>query len=611
MSELNLELELLSHDLIEVSKKASTKRIAYFDEAFSKLKKGNKESLDAMKIIEKSFQEEEHQEKQSFLELQDKIKEIENNLKSGLDNYYANYSIDKETKKLEESKDKGTQPKMMIYRKETHDANFKYDRILKEEKDTLREHQDAYDDYVKQFKAKILDLEKRCRLEVNKEKAQNLALYEDLQKKLLETNNRKEIKDLNKQIQDIQKVGLKNETNIKLNYQELIKNEKLNFEENKKNLLIEINNIEKDYKLKKLEIETEKKHINLRFQIELDKYDFGSKRAINNLNQKMIAKKNSLIMSYKSNKKDVVNEAKAKQIEKIKYKESITNDFVNVMESNYNAYNETLKLGTNLIKDVYVQDLDKYTIYLENIFKNLCSMIISLHEEYINTSINIEYENIKLIINAKYNYDTLNKKSYEEFINKLNTLYDTFKENMNSSLQKHIEKIESLFQNANSYIENMISSIKESLAKDDILVSFHEELAHILSDEINNTKVFEKDAYEKELISFEFIDSQIKDYNDTNAMCDEENKNINAEHSKKDLQIDEEVNNYYALKDSESKKIDEDLSEEINNICESYNLKEQEFENNYNIAISSAISEKENNVKQIELDFKTAMNLLK
>ena len=182
---------------------------------------------------------------------------------------------------------------------------------------------------------------------------------------------------------------------------------------------------------------------------------------------------------------------------------------------------------------------------------------------------------------------------------------------MNSSLQKHIEKIESLFQNANSYIENMISSIKESLAKDDILVSFHEELAHILSDEINNTKVFEKDAYEKELISFEFIDSQIKDYNDTHAMCDEENKNINAEHSKKDLQIDEEVNNYYALKDSESKKIDEDLSEEINNICESYNLKEQEFENNYNIAISSAISEKENNVKQIELDFKTAMNLLK
>ena len=258
MAELNLEL--LSHELIDLETKASQKRINIFDEAFTKLKRGNKESIDAMRTIEKSFVEEQKQEKQAFNELLEKVKENDASLNLGLDNYHKNYKVENETKKLVDSKEKAIQPKMMVSRKETHDANFKYDRILKEEKDTLREKQDNFEEFEKNSKAKIFDLEKRCRLEISKSKSQTVASYDLLQKQLLETNNRKEIKDINKQIQEMQKQGIKNEKNIKLNYQDLIEVEKLNYEENKKKLLIDITNTNLSFTLKKLEIEKEKKH---------------------------------------------------------------------------------------------------------------------------------------------------------------------------------------------------------------------------------------------------------------------------------------------------------------------------------------------------------------
>ncbi|MCR5422716.1 MAG: hypothetical protein K6E74_03685 [Bacilli bacterium] len=391
MAELNLEL--LSHELIDLETKASQKRINIFDEAFTKLKRGNKESVDALRVIEKSFVEEQKQEKQAFNELLEKVKENDDSLNLGLDNYHKNYKVENETKKLVDSKEKAIQPKMMVSRKETHDANFKYDRILKEEKDTLREKQDNFEEFEKNSKAKIFDLEKRCRLELSKSKSQTVASYDLLQKQLLETNNRKEIKDINKQIQEMQKQGIKNEKNIKLNYQDLIEVEKLNYEENKKKLLIDITNTNLSFTLKKLEIEKEKKHINLRTQIELDKYDFGSKRAITNLNQKMVLKKNSLVLSYKEKKRDLVLKAKADQIEKINYKETVTNDFVNVMENNYKASIENLKMQDQLINTAYVNELNKYNVFMKNMLENVCEMIKSMHSEYFDNVIKNEYDN--------------------------------------------------------------------------------------------------------------------------------------------------------------------------------------------------------------------------
>ncbi|MBP5408397.1 MAG: hypothetical protein J6Y42_04600, partial [Bacilli bacterium] len=493
MAELNLEL--LSRELIELETKASQKRINIFDEAFTKLKKGNKESLDAMRVIERSFVEEQKQEKQAFNELLAKVKENDDSLNLGLDNYHKNYKVENETKKLVDSKEKAIQPKMMVSRKETHDANFKYDRILKEEKDTLREKQDNFDEFEKNAKAKIFDLEKRSRLEVSKAKASTIASYDLLQKELLNTNNRKEIKDLNKKIQEIQKEGIKSEKSIKLNYLDLIEIEKLNYEENKKKLLIDITDTVLNYNLKTLEIETEKKHINLRTQIELDKYDFGSKRAINNLNQKMVLKKNSLVMSYKEKKKELVDSAKANQIEKINYKESITNDFINVMDNNYKAIFENLKMQNKLINNAYVEEMNKYDVYFRNILDNICEMIKSMHQEYYDNVIKNEYENIKLIINAKYNYETLNKKSYDKFIQELEKLYEEFKGYVEKSLNNYLDNIKKFIEDTYEYISNGIKKLQESLSNEKEVNEVHERIFNALSLEIEESKKYEKDYY--------------------------------------------------------------------------------------------------------------------
>lgn len=609
MAELNLEL--LSRELIELETKASQKRINIFDEAFTKLKKGNKESLDAMRVIERSFVEEQKQEKQAFNELLAKVKENDDSLNLGLDNYHKNYKVENETKKLVDSKEKAIQPKMMVSRKETHDANFKYDRILKEEKDTLREKQDNFDEFEKNAKAKIFDLEKRSRLEVSKAKASTIASYDLLQKELLNTNNRKEIKDLNKKIQEIQKEGIKSEKSIKLNYLDLIEIEKLNYEENKKKLLIDITDTVLNYNLKKLEIETEKKHINLRTQIELDKYDFGSKRAINNLNQKMVLKKNSLVMSYKEKKKELVDSAKANQIEKINYKESITNDFINVMDNNYKAIFENLKMQNKLINNAYVEEMNKYDVYFRNILDNICEMIKSMHQEYYDNVIKNEYENIKLIINAKYNYETLNKKSYDKFIQELEKLYEEFKGYVEKSLNNYLDNIKKFIEDTYEYISNGIKKLQESLSNEKEVNEFHERIFNALSLEIEESKKYEKDYYEKERNDFPYIDSQIKDYEDALAETNKENEEETNVHSAKDKEIDDEVKAYYDKQELAKQTIDKEYEDEVSRLKEEANNKKMEFENNYNASNDAIKKEKLENIDQIEKDYLTAIKLLK
>ena len=609
MAELNLEL--LSRELIELETKASQKRINIFDEAFTKLKKGNKESLDAMRVIERSFVEEQKQEKQAFNELLAKVKENDDSLNLGLDNYHKNYKVENETKKLVDSKEKAIQPKMMVSRKETHDANFKYDRILKEEKDTLREKQDNFDEFEKNAKAKIFDLEKRSRLEVSKAKASTIASYDVLQKELLNTNNRKEIKDLNKKIQEIQKEGIKSEKSIKLNYLDLIEIEKLNYEENKKKLLIDITDTVLNYNLKKLEIETEKKHINLRTQIELDKYDFGSKRAINNLNQKMVLKKNSLVMSYKEKKKELVDSAKTNQIEKINYKESITNDFINVMDNNYKAIFENLKMQNKLINNAYVEEMNKYDVYFRNILDNICEMIKSMHQEYYDNVIKNEYENIKLIINAKYNYETLNKKSYDKFIQELEKLYEEFKGYVEKSLNNYLDSIKKFIEDTYEHISNWINKLQESLSNEKEVNEFHERIFNALSLEIEESKKYEKDYYEKERNDFPYIDSQIKDYEDALAETNKENEEETNVHSVKDKEIDDEVKAYYDKQELAKQTIDKEYEDEVSRLKEEANNKKMEFENNYNASNDAIKKEKLENIDQIEKDYLTAIKLLK
>lgn len=609
MSEISLEI--LSKDLVENMKKAESKRMAFFDEAFTKLKRGNKEAVDAMRQIEKSFQEELKLEKTAFNDLQTKVKEIENNLKIGLDAYYNQYNVDGEAKKLQDSKDKGVQPKMMIYRKETHDANFKYDRILKEEKDTLREKQDNFDDFEKNAKARIFDLEKRCRIEINKEKASSLASYDDLQKKLLETNNRKEIKDINKQIQSIQKQGLKTEKEIKLNYQELIKTEKLNYEENKKNLLIDLLETETIYRLKKLEIEVEKKHINQRLQIELDKYDFGSKRAINNLNHKMVAKKNSLVLSFKDEKKALVEKEKEAQIERIKYKQTITNDLMTVQENNYRAYIDTINMGSKLTNDHYVNELDKFTEYLHKVLAGMMEMLVELHNEYFNNVINLEYENINLLINAKYNYETLNKMPYENFLVELDNLYNSFKEEANNSLNKHKREIEEMINDTNEYVNKMIEKLKKSLSEENCVINYHKALEEKLNSFISSTKTFENDAYDKELVTFPFIEGELADYDNSVKEMNKENEEVSKKHESLDKELDLEIEKYHQEKDAESANFDKEHEDEIAAINQEKKDKILEFENKYNEEVNNIKQEKEKMDLEIEASYNEAMKLLK
>jgi hypothetical protein len=165
MSEQNIEL--LIKEVLETGKKAQDKRLTFFNDLFVKVRRGNRESVDALRAIEKNYQAELALEKENFNGLKAAVEEIEKELALSLDNFNKSFNIDSETEKLQNNKEKAMMPKTQIFRKETHDVTFKLDRLLKEEKETLKTKQDEFDELENSYKSKLQELDKKLRPKKN------------------------------------------------------------------------------------------------------------------------------------------------------------------------------------------------------------------------------------------------------------------------------------------------------------------------------------------------------------------------------------------------------------------------------------------------------------
>lgn len=609
MSEMTIKDMI--ENIIDENKLNGNKRVSFFNELFAKIKKGNKESYDVIKLIDKNYNEEIKKEKEQFEILKQNISAIEKELDGAIKNYYDNYNIDVEEKKLADSKEKGVTPKILIYRKETHDNNFKYDRILKEEKDVLKTKQDAYDDFEKTYKSRIFDLEKKKRYEINKEKATIIANSDDLQKKLLNTNSRKEIKDINQNIQSIRMQGLQKEKEIKLAYLQLINEENLKYEIEKNRLKNEIKTITKDYAIKKKEIEFEKKNINLRYNIELDKYDFGSKRAINNLNQIMIKKKNSLIIASHEEKRNLSNLYREKEIECIKHRKTMNDDLISVMGNNCDSYFKTIDLARKVSINNYLEAIDNNKKLMKCVIDYFQSLLISIHQEYVGNVINNEYENMKLFVSAKYNFVALYKYDAKDEIAKLENLFEEFKIRITEDDQEHAEKIKTIFKELNIYFEKTFEEIITVYQKDDIVNNYQNQFFESLNEIISSIKQNSNRLFENELESFTYVNEINEKFDTTNKEVITENNKVDNEHMLKNQEIDEEVKIYYATKDSEKKAIEDELKEIIASIILDYdkdiNLINEELESAKNQIQKNMSKDKQD----LELEYATQVKLLK
>lgn len=609
MSEQNIEL--LIKEVLETGKKAQDKRLTFFNDLFVKVRRGNRESVDALRAIEKNYQAELALEKENFNGLKAAVEEIEKELALSLDNFNKSFNIDSETEKLQNNKEKAMMPKTQIFRKETHDVTFKLDRLLKEEKETLKTKQDEFDELENSYKSKLQELDKKLRFEVNKIKNTTLSQYDELQKSLLENNNRKEIKQINKKIEEIRKVGIKSEKEIRTSSLKEIQAVEIEFAKARKDALIEINNVKTEFNIKKQELESERKIVNLNYQIESDKYDFGSRRAINNLKQKMLAKKNAVIVNQNEKVKNVSLDYQKDQNEKIDYKKTVSSDFVNVMNSNYNAFNETISLGTVLINNTYFEQIDAYKAYIENVFDHALSLFILLHDEYVNNVINNEYETLKIFVNAKYNYEALCRKDFKEDCDKLEELYNKFVLEMKNNSNAYNEKVENLFKELKNNLESLINNLKNVWNETNAVQKYHEDIKNELAALINKTNDYLNTSYKNEHNSFAYVDEQVKKYNDALSNSDKENQDMALEHKNTEDTIESEMAKYHELKEAERENIKAELSanieaikEECKQINESYVLEMNQSLENINL-------KKINETKAIEEDYKTQMNLLK
>ena len=220
-----IELERILKEYGDANKKSTNKRVNFFDDFFVKVRRGNREANDAIKIIDKAYLEDLKVEEEDFVNLQNSINALESDLTVAMDAYQkADLKIESETKKLDESKEKSLLPKQQIYRQETRDNSFKLDRLIKQWQDTEKEQQALLENIENEHRNNISDIEKKLRFDLNKENNNISSQSSEYQKRLLETNNRHEIKTINKKLAELKKNSLSNTNKIKLNQiDELIK----------------------------------------------------------------------------------------------------------------------------------------------------------------------------------------------------------------------------------------------------------------------------------------------------------------------------------------------------------------------------------------------------
>ena len=325
----------------------------------------------------------------------------------------------------------------------------------------------------------------------------------------------------------------------------------------------------------------------------------------------MLAKKHSVIVHQYDNVKNVSLEYQKDQREKINYKKSISNDFVNVMANNYNAFNETLKLGTLLVNNSYMDQIEAFKVYLNTVFDHALDLFILLHDEYVNNVINSEYETIKLFINAKYNYESLCKRDFKEDLDRVNELYNKFTEGMKNNALVYNEKVKNLFDNLKAYLESLINDLKSIWNESNLIDSYHNDIQNELKSIVSKTCEYLDKSYENENNSFDYVDEQVKKYTDSVDSANSENNAMEEEHKNTENVINDDISKYHEEKESIREAYKAELKANIQSI-----EKETEDGNNSYVeemkqTLMNIDNKKLNDVKEIEEDYKTQMNLLK
>ena len=119
------------------------------------------------------------------------------------------------------------------------------------------------------------------------------------------------------------------------------------------------------------------------------------------------------------------------------------------------------------------------------------------------------------------------------------------------------------------------------------------------------------DSYLKESNTFVYVDEQINKFNNTMDYTSKENNDMALEHKSVEEIVENEMNVYHQEKENEKQNIANELKDLILKEEEEAKNNEKSYVDDMNSSLQNIALKKANDIKEIENDYKTQMNLLK
>lgn len=537
-------------DLFKALENEKEKRHTYVTKIINELNKQKKANVKNLSSLNKEYLalcQNNQTELQGFI---DKVSSLNNELTSGINTFNENYNLENEKNKLIEEKDKILAPLKQKAKREGHDINTKMERIDKELNETLENRKMTFDENEKTYRNKVLEYDRRRRIEIQKIQNNIVKECEEFQKRLIVENKRSEINKLKKAIKEIRYNGLLTEKETLLRYADDIESYELNHALEVYNYNKENSDLIKDYKTRYISVKLDKLLNEQRYNNEFNLYEIEVNNTLAVQNKEMLEKQNGIKEVFI----DKIYKANINQFEKEKKINKLEQDnIINTINNAEKLDNLQIKKFQDLNLYQYKSMENEFKLYQKNLNVTLnfyLQNILSLYQVYFKDLFVKEATLLNTFLINDISGDVFNNFDFTTSQELVMNMFNAFKEMEESTINKFQDKITNIM---NMLIEQV-----------DVFVTNMTNLNMEINEEINN-------YHQKLSALFTTTETNLIDY-------------INNIQTKKqeDINIREEANTTFLAKGHNDNRIElEAINIDYNKRVADVNIQKQQQETKY------------------------------
>lgn len=412
--------------------------------------------------------------------LNDTIGNLRNQLELELKNFQPQHNHEQLKERLMRGKESELSDFLLAKKKEINDLNSKINALNKECLLILKEKDNAIAETEKNYKAKVLELERRMRLEVAKI---NDNILIPVPKAAGVVDIEAEDNKFSKQaIKDIRIEGINDIAKKKTKYFEDIYKEHENFSkvrlQNDKDSKI----TREEYNQKTSALKFSLNKIKREIKKAEDSYNFDVYKNINSVKRDKLLEEKAIVNEYHLRiyqHSDTINRI---EVNKNIHNENITKDILNVI-SEYDLIqlsknHDNHEKQFNALNQTFIN----YYNYLIKIYDEFCNNIKVILESFWERHFDTQKIFIESLIIMNFASTTSNNISYNDYSNQIKQLYLNYCKNQKVSL----DKLDKILKDNIALIKNQVLVFHDSLMnyskqEFDSLVTFNSEVAKVIA----------------------------------------------------------------------------------------------------------------------------------